>query len=405
VPARRGSTSPPIVFFLVLPYGISAGFISVTIPFVLTQAGFSVAAAATIVAAGISANLWRFLWGPVADLTLTLHRWYLIGVTLAAASLLAMSLVPLQPGETARASALVFLVTVAATLVVLPVGGMMAHTVADDCKGRASGWYQAGNLGGMFGGGGAGVWLAHHFSVAVSGGVLAAVMMACAGALAFVPDVRPREGELISSRMREMGRDFLVMLRSPLYLFVIVIVSSPVGSGAASGLWSAVAPDWRVSPDRVALVTGVLSGVVSAVGCVIGGWMCDRIGRWWSFFGSGAAMAVTTALMALAPRTPGAYDAGVLAYALWTGWVYAAYTALLLFVVQRGAASTKYATLSSLGNLPTTYMTAFDGWAHDRYGAGGMLNAESMLGAGAVVIGLAWLGGLNARLRGHRPGN
>jgi MFS transporter, PAT family, beta-lactamase induction signal transducer AmpG len=296
-------------------------------------------------------------------------------------------------------------VTVAATLVVLPVGGMMAHTVAEDEKGRASGWYQAGNLGGMFGGGGAGVWLAHHVSFAASGAALAVAMLACAGALGFVPEVHPEKGESVPARMREIGRDFLVMLRSPLYLFVIIIVSSPIGSGAASGLWSAVAPDWHASPDRVALVTGVLSGIASAVGCVAGGWMCDRIGRWWAFFGSGAAMAATTAVMALAPRTPAAYSAGVLAYALWTGWIYAAYTALLLFVVRRGAASTKYATLSSLGNLPTTYMTAFDGWTHDRYGAGGMLNAESLLGAASVLIGVVWLGGVNARLRRHRPEN
>ncbi|HEX4517686.1 MAG TPA: hypothetical protein VH054_29285, partial [Polyangiaceae bacterium] len=71
-------------------------------------------------------------------------------------------------------------------------------------------------------------------------------------------------------------------------------------------------------------------------------------------------------------------------------------------IVKRGAASTKYATLGSLGNLPTTYMTAFDGWAHDRYGAGGMLNAEALIGAGSVAIGLVWLGGLNARLRDRR---
>ena len=401
----RRSTAPPVVFFLVLPYGISAGFVSVTIPFALTQAGFTVAASAAIVAVGISANLWRFLWGPIADLTLSLHRWYLIGVTACAAMLVALSVVPLRPGATAFLSAMVFAASVAASLVVLPVGGIMAHTVPEHEKGRAAGWYQAGNLGGMFGGGGAGVWLAHHFSLALAGVALAALMMLCAGALLFVPEVFPEKGETIAHRMRDIGRDFLEMLRSPISLFVIVIMSSPIGSGAATGLWSAVAPDWHASPDRVALVTGALSGVTSACGCVLGGWMCDRVGRWWSFFGAGVAMAGTTALMALAPRVPGAYDAGVLAYALWTGWSWAAWSALLLFVVKRGAASTKYATLASLGNLPTTYMTAFDGWAHDRYGAGGMLNAESGLGMASVVVGLLWLGGINARVRRHRPGN
>jgi hypothetical protein len=67
----RKSTHPFAFFFLVLPYGISSGFVSITLPFVLTRVGFSVALAASIVAIGVSANLWRFFWGPVADLTFT----------------------------------------------------------------------------------------------------------------------------------------------------------------------------------------------------------------------------------------------------------------------------------------------------------------------------------------------
>jgi MFS family permease len=147
-----------------------------------------------------------------------------------------------------------------------------------------------------------------------------------------------------------------------------------------------VAPDWRASPDTVALVTGILSGVVSAVGCVIGGWIADRFGRWWSYLGSGVFMGAITIAMAVAPRTPATYVAGVLLYALSCGMAYAAFSALLLYVIGRGAASTKYATLSSLGNLPTSYMTAFDGWAHDRAGATGMLNAEGWLGVGSSVL-------------------
>ena len=61
---------------------MSAGFVSVTLPFALTRAGFPVAITASIVALGVSANVWRFLWGPLADLTLTLRRWYVIGVVM-----------------------------------------------------------------------------------------------------------------------------------------------------------------------------------------------------------------------------------------------------------------------------------------------------------------------------------
>ena len=94
---RRDKTKPFVFFFLVLPYGISSGFVSITLPFVLTRAGFSVAIAASIVAIGISANLWRFLWGPIADLTLTARRWYLIGFSAAALTLFLLGLFPLNP--------------------------------------------------------------------------------------------------------------------------------------------------------------------------------------------------------------------------------------------------------------------------------------------------------------------
>jgi len=157
-------------------------------------------------------------------------------------------------------------------------------------------------------------------------------MTACAGALARVPDVRPSFHETIAHRVRWVGRDFLALLRSPIALLVMVIVMSPIGAGGAINSGSAVAPDWRTSPDTVALVTGVLSGAASVAGCVATGWICDRLGRWWAFFGSGAVMAAIAIGMAALPRTPWVYVSGVLLYALSTGGTYAAFSALLLHV-------------------------------------------------------------------------
>ena len=183
----RDSTRPFVFFFLVLPYGISSGFVSITLPFVLTRVGFSVALAASIVAIGVSANLWRFLWGPVADLTLTARRWYLLGLGTSAVTLLLLALLPLHQNAVAVLMTVVFVSQVAGTLIVLPVGGLMAHTVAEGAKGRAAGWYQAGNLGGNGIGGGVGVWLASHFSKEIAGGGLAIAMLVSAGAIYFHP--------------------------------------------------------------------------------------------------------------------------------------------------------------------------------------------------------------------------
>ena len=292
--------------------------------------------------------------------------------------------------------AVVFISQVAATLIVLPVGGLMAHTVADDAKGRAAGWYQAGNLGGNGIGGGAGVWLASHFSKEVAGGALAVAMLACAVAIYFASDVRIVATEGVRARMRLLWQDIYSMVRAAIPLFTIILVCSPIGAGAMNNLWSAVAPDWQAGPDRVALVTGILNGVVSAIGCLMGGWIADRVGRWWSYFGSGVAIALVAVVMAVAPRTPGVFTVNVLVYALFCGMAYAAFSAVVLFAIGRGAASTKYATLSSLGNIPVVYMTALNGWVHDRFGTAWMLHSEALLGIGCVLVALVVLGRINA---------
>ena len=389
------STKPITFFFLVLPYGISSGFVSITLPFVLVKAGFSVALAASIVAIGVSANLWRFLWGPVADLTLTARRWYLLGLGTAAATVLILAFIPLHQNAVGILMTVVFISQVAGTLIVLPVGGLMAHTVAEAAKGRAAGWYQAGNLGGTGIGGGAGVWLASHFSQHAAGGVLAIAMLASAAAIYFASDARVVSDETLGERMRILWRDIYAMVRAAIPLFTIVLVCSPIGAGAMNNLWSAVAPDWRASPDQVALVSGVLNGVISAIGCVIGGWVADRVGRWWAYFGSGVFIALVAIIMAVVPRTPNAFTVGVLAYALACGMAYAAFSAIVLLAIGRGAAATKYATLSSLGNLPVVYMTAANGWVHDRFGTAWMLHFEALIAIVCILLALAVLQRIN----------
>jgi MFS transporter, PAT family, beta-lactamase induction signal transducer AmpG len=384
----RESTAPYLFFFLDLPSGISSGFASITLPFVLTQAGFSVAAASAIVALGVSANLWRFLWGPIADLTLTARRWYLIGLITTAATLFLLSVIPLRTSSSGLIYAVVFISQVASTLVMLPLGGMMAHTVAEEAKGRAAGWYQAGNLGGNGIGGGAGVWLAAHYSKEIAGAALAISMLACALALFFVADVRIVTTETLRQRMLLLWRDLVAIVTAAIPLLITILVCSPIGAGAMNNVWAAVAPDWRASADMVALVTGVLNGVVAAAGCVVGGWIADRVGFWWTYFTSGIAIAAVAIIMAIAARTPASFSVGVLSYAFTNGVAYAAFSALVLLAIGKGAASTKYAALCSLGNLPVVYMTALDGWVHDRYGTAWMLHFDGLAGVICIVFAM-----------------
>jgi PAT family beta-lactamase induction signal transducer AmpG len=387
-------SSPVTYLFLLLPYGISNGFCSITLPFALVHAGFSVAAASAIVALGLSANVWRFAGAPVVDLTLSLHRWYSLGLAACVTTLVGLGLMPLQTDREVLLTVMVFIAQVGANLLIIPVGGFMAHTVREEAKGRAAGWYQAGNLGGTGLGGGAGVWLLSHFSFFVAGAVLATVMLIGGLALRFVPEVRPITGESVAHRVRAMGRDLLNLIRTPIGLLTALLVTSAIGSGAMNNVWSAVASDWQANANTVALVSGVLNGVVSIIGCVAGGWIIDRVGRWWGYFGSGVLLSLVAIAMAIAARSSSAFLIGVLSYAFACGFAYAAFSAIILFAIGRGAASTKYALLSSFGNIPVIYMTAVDGWGHDRFGSTGMLLIEAAAGIVCVLLGgiaVGWL--------------
>jgi hypothetical protein len=116
--AKCEITKPFTLFFLLLPYGISTDFASITLPFFLTRAGFSVASAAAIVALGVSANVWLFCWGPIVDLTLTPRRWYLLAVGVSAGTLFLLGIIPFRQSAVALLTAMVFISQIAVTFVV-----------------------------------------------------------------------------------------------------------------------------------------------------------------------------------------------------------------------------------------------------------------------------------------------
>jgi MFS transporter, PAT family, beta-lactamase induction signal transducer AmpG len=385
---KRNTANPFTFLFLVLPSGISQGFITVSLPFILTQKGCSVAVAASITALGISSNIWRFALAPMTDVSFSLHKWYIAGNILCATTLSMLCFIPLETGLMGILTVFVFISQVGANLIVAPVGGLMAKTIAEEMKGRAGGWYQAGNLGGEGLGGGAGIWLSSHFSYQTALIILSVTILACSFALWFVPQVYAEKDVLIRERFRMIAVDVKSLLHSPVAIFTMIVIILPIGIGAASNLWSSVAADWHVKANTVALVSGTLSAVACVAGSVAGGWIADKSGRWLAYFGAGTLMAAVTLGMTFFVYKPETYVIGVLSYAFTFGLANAAFSAIVLHAIGKGMASTKYALISSLGNIPYPYMTVIDGWLHDTYGIRMMLLGETFMGITFVIISI-----------------
>jgi len=379
----------PIVFtFLILPMGVMNGFVNVTLAYLYTKAGLPVEQVAALIAAGLSPHIFKFLWAPLVDSTLSAKKWYIIANTISAIGMLAMGILPVNSGNIVLLSSIVMFSNVAVTLVAMSTESVMAYDVPEEKKGRAGGYFQAGNLGGGGVGGGVGLWLAQRMPEAwMSSGIIAGACFLCVLGLFFVNDVKSnvRSENLITS-FNNVFKDIWLILKSQSGLLVVILCFLPMGTGAASNLWAAVADDWNASADTVALVTGVFGGFVMAAGCLLGGWICDRMNRKTAYWVFGLCGALTATGMAFSPKTESMYIIWTSVYAIMSGLSYAGFTAVVLEAIGKGAAATKYNIFAALSNTPIYYMIYINGQAHTKWGASGMLNTESFFGLIGVLF-------------------
>jgi MFS family permease len=277
---------------------------------------------------------------------------------------------------------------------------LMAYGTRAEQKGRAGGWFQAGNLGGGGIGGGAGLWLAERLPAAwMSSAIVALLCLSCALALLGLTEEHAAESR--ASALESVAfvlKDLWLLLRARTGALALILCFLPIGAGAASGLWSAVAGDWHASGDTVALVTGVAGGLVSALGCLLGGWLCDRLDRKAAYAIFGVLQALCAVAMAVSPRSEIMYIVFTSLYSFITGLTYAGFTAVVLEAVGLGAAATKYSVFASLSNTPIWYMTLVDGWAQGRWGSAAMLEVE----AACCLIGLLFFLGVRWLAPGPR---
>jgi MFS transporter, PAT family, beta-lactamase induction signal transducer AmpG len=392
MPFRLSATAraphPAVFLFLIVPFGVMSGYLNVTTVYLLTQAGVSVEASAGLVALSYVPHTWKFLWAPIADTTFTRKKWYLVSAIISAIGIYATGAVPAEAGSLTMLTAIVLASNFAVTFLAMAVESLMAYCSPADSKGRAGGWFQAGNLGGYGLGGGAGLWLAQTLPPPwIGSAALALVGLVCAAALAFVPEppAHTHAGSLRRTLV-ELAKDLWQVARSRRGFLALLICFLPIGTGAASNLWAAIADDWHASASTVALVTGVFGGIVSAIGCLIGGYLCDRMNRKAAYALYGILQAACAVAMALAPRSEAMYILFTLVYALFNGFTYAAFSAVTLEAIGRGAAATKYSLFASLSNMPIGYMTAVDGWAAGAFGSGAMLHVEAAIAILALLV-------------------
>jgi MFS family permease len=389
--AARVRTPHASVFLpLIFPFGVSTGYVQVTLAYILAQRGLAVAAVGAVIALSTLPQTWKVLWAPLVDTTLSPKRWYVIGAFGVGLAILGMSLIGSPAAAMPLLGALVVVSSIASTLCSMATETFMAN-LGGRQQGRASGWSQAGNFSGLGVGGGLALYLAQHVQAQwVSGAVTGAVCVACALPLALV-DEPVRDGKpTLRETFGEVVRDVWSVASKRAGILVMFLMILPIGSGQM--LWNSTAPEWKVSAELVALTGGVVTGVVSGIAALAAGYLCDMMNRRLAYCLFGVLIAPLLLLTIVLPRTPEVWVVASVTYQALVAACYSAYSAVVLEAIGTGAAATKFNLMASVSNVPIMVMPLVDGALHDRHGTNAMFYGEAALTvAAALLFGLVVL--------------
>ncbi len=395
-------TPPWLYLFLELPFGAAIGFLMIAVPYRLSAAGVPLSEIATVSAVGFMPHALKILWVPLVDMVGSRRGWYLAMVGVTAALLAAASLVPDPARHLALLTVLVTALQAAAATTSAALNALIAMTTHPDDKGKAGGFYMAGNVGGTGILGALALWLSTAVAPWAGGMVLAGVVVASGAGAATIHERRRAAGDrLAGGILRALGRRIAAMARdlwetaSSLNGFTAVVISlAPVGCGALTNLFSGMAIEYGADQHVVEVVNGLGGGLAGALGSLVGGFVADRMNRRVAYALSGGLTALSALGMLVAPMTPATYTAGTLAYNFANGIAFATWAGMVLEVVGDSAAvATKYALFVASSNFAISTVTKLDGWASGFRGLAGNWPREAgARGALAFDAGITFAG-------------
>ena len=139
MPTNSRRVHPWVFMVLCIPFGVSAGYASVTLPFLLKAEGVSVAKITALTALMLLPQTWKFFWGPVVDITLDQRKWYILSSLLTSIGIGSIGFFPSTPAALATLSVIVFVTSLASTFLGMALESLIAHGTPDEWRGRVAG--------------------------------------------------------------------------------------------------------------------------------------------------------------------------------------------------------------------------------------------------------------------------
>lgn len=417
--SRRGRLAA--FFALYLTEGIPLGFTATAVATQMRRQGIGPAEIGTFVA---SLYLpWAFKWaiGPFVDVLSSdrwgrRRMWIVLAQVMMVTTLLAAMPVKL-PAELQLFTWLILAHNVFAATQDVAIDALAVNVLRTDERGLANGL--------MFGGaylgqalGGAGVlFLMPYTGFSATFFVVAALILSVTllVALPMREPKGPPRARAAGSAVAAAGREIVDFVMQSLRAFVgtraafvgVLFALMPAGAYALGlALQSNLAVELGMTDTQIGWLS-LWSAVISAAGCVVGGWLSDRFGRRRTLAIYLVGTAIPTAALAwvmqrhgwIMPVSPTALGRAVpepslvsffwtatLSYSVFQGLMYGTRTALFMDVTNPRVAATQFTAYMALLNFVISYSATWQGRAVEKWGYPVTLGLDAALGLVCIAL-------------------
>ena len=388
--------------------GIPYGFTSVAMVAFMRQQGMSLEAIGVFVAALFMPWAFKWAWAPLVDLV-RLDRWggrraWIIGcLTMMFLTLLVTANIDPQ-AEFRWLLVMVTLHNVFCATQDVAIDSLAVSTLQPDERARGNGFMFAGQYFGIMLGGGGAVFVSGLLGFQGALAFVAALLLLnLLFVLLFVRDPHARAGARIEapalkalvaqlgSFVKEVYASFWRSGRGPMVGTAFALL--PAGAMAlAYATLSTLQVDYGLNESQIARLQ-ISNTIAGGIGCLVGGFISDRIGAKLMLavgFASTAmvtfALAVQIDQLGLAAVAPGFFHGAIIAHGLFFGASYGASNAIFMGMTNPAVAATQFTAFMGMSNLAISYGNYWQGIVAERMGYATVLYADAAFAL--LVIGV-----------------
>ena len=365
-------------------FGLTSGFIVVTLPQILAAQGVAGGHIAAITSVIVSPSFWVFLVAPMLDVRFS-RRSY--AITFALVSAAAVAFVVMHHHNLAVVEAVMTTGYLAASLYQGAVGGWTGSLISRDQNSTLGIWFTVSNTGAggltmLFG-----ASLIRYLAPAIAASILAAVILLPLLLFLLIPAPGP-DRTLARETFTRFWREVALLLRKSDVLIAIALFGIPCASFALTNVLGGIGHNFSASERTVSLFAGTGAVIAGIIGSFLLKPFARRFPLRPLYLGIGIVGACFTLSFLLLPRVPLVFGLAILGENVFQAFAFSASNAITFDVIgpDNPLAATLFTLLVSASNLPITYMTLVDGWGYDWHGVNGTFLTDAGLSIVACTL-------------------